>query len=205
MMNSLALDPARRSGETEAAVAGTCVRAAWIGVPVLVADQAIKLVTRADAPLCTATVADCVQVSVAGPLTTMSVGQAGGMLGLVNSVGLWALIGLVTLASILFYLHHGRAGSWTFPLALGLQLAGALATLLDWLLIGTVTVPLLVNDAPLLNPAGSAVLLGTALLLVDVLAQLVGERSAWDALRSGRSYWLAWRGLGRRWPRMPAG
>lgn len=115
------------------------------------------------------------------------------------------MIGVIALASIPFYAHHARPGSWMIPLAIGMQLAGALATVLDWLLLGGVTVPLLVNDAPLLNPAESAWTLGTVLALLDRLVWLAKKRGLADAARAVRSYWLLWRGLGRRWPHMLAG
>lgn len=172
----------------EAAVASTFVRAVWVGVPVLVADQAIKLASRADVPLCTAAVAECARASVAGPLATTSIGQVGGVLGLAHGGGLWALLGLIALALIPFYAHQARPGSWAIPLALGLQLAGALAMLLDWLLIGDVTVPLLVNHAPLLNPAESALVLGAAIALLDQLAVLATRRGACQMARAIWSY-----------------
>src|SRR6266536_3739566 len=210
MTNSAEIHNARRSDEIEASVACTFVRAAWVGVPVLVVDQAIKLVSRADVPLCTATAAECAQASPAGPLTTMSIGHAGGILRVVESVGLWGLIGVIALALLPFSAHHARPGSWTIPLAVGLQLAGALATVLDWLLIGGVTVPLLVNDAPLLIPADVALVAGAAFAGMDQLARLAARRGGWSpgnwiSGRFGWGYGPSWRDLGRRWTQGLAG
>jgi len=160
-------DTARQREDFEASVASLLIRSAWIAIPVLVVDQAIKLATRTEVPLCPPSAIDCVHGGLVGVATVMEVQRAGGAFAINPGLVVWALLILLSLAAIPVYARLGRSGSWITALIIGLQLGGALAKGLDRLLLGGAAEPLFLGS-------GSVLTLADITLVVGVMLGLVG-------------------------------
>ena len=160
------IDAARQREDFEASVASLLIRSAWVAIPVLVVDQAIKLATRTEVPLCPPSAIDCVRGGLVGSATVMEIQRAGGAFVVNPGLVVWALLVLLSLAAIPVYARLGRSGSWITALVVGLQLGGALAKGLDRLLLGGVAEHLVLGSGSVLTLADVALVAGVSLGLV---------------------------------------
>jgi signal peptidase II len=97
--------------------------------------------------------------------------QQGGMV--------FTVMAIIVSAAIIWYYRNSDSASWPVRIALGLQLGGALGNLADRLFQGTVTDFIWFGFFPaVFNVADSAISLGVALLILDMLLEYRRNRKA---------------------------
>ncbi|MBI4299604.1 MAG: signal peptidase II [Chloroflexi bacterium] len=146
------------------------LRSTTVAALAIAVDQALKAYVRQSLALCPAPpVSGCDRLDLAGPLGFVRVENAGSAFGFLQGLWLWLL--LAALGILLVPLYGRRLGlaGWKAPLAVGLQVGGALANLADRLLYGGVTDFIDLGHGPIFNPADVALAIGMALAVRALL------------------------------------
>lgn len=157
-----ASDPKRNSSRV--GTRSLALRAGFIAVLVLTADELLKVFVRARLPMCDIrTLGRCERLELLGPLRMVRTENAGSTLGYAQGWQIWLLLAAFGLVLVPVYARRLRGDAWQAAAAVGLQLGGAAGNLLDRVLLGSETDMLYVGYGPVWNLADVALATGTLL------------------------------------------
>jgi len=140
------------------------LRAGFIAVLVLTADELLKVYVRTRLPVCDIrTPGPCERLELVGPLRLVRTENAGSALGYTQGWQIWLVLAACGLLLVPVYARRLRGGVWLAAAAVGLQLGGAAANLLHRALLGSATDMLYVGYGLVWNLADVALATGTLL------------------------------------------
>jgi len=155
-------DPERNSSHV--ATRSLALRAGFIAVLVLTADELLKVFVRARLPVCDIrTLGPCERLELVGPLRMVRTENAGSALGYAQGWQIWLLLAAFGVLLVPLYARRLRGSTWLAAVAVGLQLGGAAGNLLDRVLLGSATDMLYVGYGLVWNLADVALAMGTLL------------------------------------------
>src|SRR5437868_15106899 len=128
------------------------VRATGLAVLVLILDELLKTVARAQlAPCLAQPVASCERLEIVGSLWVVRTGNSGSAFGFGPGWWVWLLLAVVGVLLIPLYAHWLKGGGWAATIGVGLQVGGALGNVLDRLVLGGATDVLYAGWGPIWN------------------------------------------------------
>jgi signal peptidase II len=169
-------------------------RVITIAALVVIVDQVLKAFARGQLAACILPqLSSCEQEGLVGPVRLIRLQNAGSALGFLQGLWIWVLIAVLGLVILPFIGRRVAGMGRMATLALGLQVGGALANLLDRTLMGSVTDFIDVGLGVVFNPADVALMLGAFMLGIPFAIRAWSPASAGpaDAQKS-----LVWKGAG---------
>jgi signal peptidase II len=148
-----------------------------VAIAILVIDQSTKVMVRSLIPSCGPDV--CAGYH-AGPIAIINQTNTGGALSFGPGSALWVLLAMVSVLIVPVYglgIRGATTRTWTFPLALGLVVGGAMGNLTDRLLYGGVTDYLVPGGGVTFNIADVAAITGTVMAIAILLRNRAGLRA----------------------------
>ena len=149
-------------------------RAASIAGLVLVLDQLVKTTARLRLAPCSGTpVADCDRLELLGPLWLVRTANAGSALGFRQGWWIWLVLAACGVLLIPAYARWLHGVGWPGVIGVGLQVGGALANLLDRVVLGGASDVLYVGGQLTWNLADVALAAGTLVATWALARRLV--------------------------------
>ena len=154
-------------------------RAAAVAVVILILDELLKSIARSSLKICSVSpITNCDRLELVGPLLLVRTANAGSALGFRQGLWIWVVLAAVGILLIPIYARWLGWSNWSAALAVGLQLGGAMANLLDRIVFGGASDVFYVGGAYTWNLADIALAAGTLLATWALLRTRVAKHSA---------------------------
>jgi signal peptidase II len=152
-------------------------RASGIAALAFIGDELLKMFVRARLAQCDVDVlAACERLDLVGPLHLVRAENAGSAFGYAQGWTLWLVLATVGVLLIVLYAVRLRNGGWLAAFGVGLQAGGAVANLLDRVVLGGATDMLYAETKVVWNLADLALVAGTLMATWALLRSAIRTR-----------------------------